>query len=278
MNFVIAKYSSRTGSRDQKHKLILTNATLYELPDGLATATEYSPETLIENTEWYKIELFSSKLYFPVFLSTITSSVNFTRLDTVDANSISYICACQDNCTKFYFQRVPKTHLRRRKAIEIGSTFKYEENSCSISINDISDALYDKSTNTLYFKKLESITSIFKGIDVLYREATEEETHSFLNKDFISLNGDFSSTYVKKANRKRIALAVSALEGYDEEQKDAIFNNIREYCEGLVTADNTFLLTNESDLELLTLGILQRFYTTADGREKRIANSIKSFS
>ncbi|MFI3283803.1 MAG: hypothetical protein R3Y57_01835 [Erysipelotrichaceae bacterium] len=277
MDFVIAKFNKREGARDQKHKLILTDTTLYEMPNNLDVATTYNAETLIEHTEWYKIENFSSTPYFLNFLSSTDDSVSFTNLPIADAGCISYICSCQNECTEFYIQKVSKSHLAARSAIQIGTSFEYKQSSRSISINNIANAIYLKTPNVLYFKKLETISTIFNGIDELYREATQEEVETFLNNDFIELQGDYSAQSVKKANRRRVALAVAALSSFDTYQRNAVFDNIKEYCDGLITENNTFTITSESDLELLSYGILQRFYTTADGRERRIANSVKSF-
>ena len=65
------------------------------------------------------------------------------------------------------------------------------ENDPIIVIKSYPDAIYDKSSDSLYFKKLQSITSIFIGITDLYKEATQEDTEEFLNKDFISLKSRF---------------------------------------------------------------------------------------
>ena len=95
------------------------------------------------------------------------------------------------------------------------------------SIEDtIPDAIYNKPTDTLYFKRLESITSIFRGIDQLYKEATEEETTQFLANDFIQLKQDYNASKVKTANRKRIALAQKTLESLDADSRRNIFTYI----------------------------------------------------
>ena len=75
-------------------------------------------------------------------------------------------------------------------------------------------------------------------------------------------------------NRKRIALALSQLRNFEDDQKEIIFDSIKEYCPNLVTASDKFQISSEDDLKLLLYGIGQRFYTTPDGKEKRIANSI----
>jgi hypothetical protein len=278
MDYVIAKVNKNEGKRSDKHKLILTDKTLYSIPDALDSAVEYNAETLIENCEWYKLTEFSTKTYCLPILTNDRDSTFYSALPIADSGCISYLCSCQNNGTHFYFQRIPKSHLATKKYICIGDSFEYKNNSKNITINEIPDALYDKTNDILYFKKLETITSIFKGIDDLYREATEQETEAFLANDFISLIDDFNAQKVKKANRKRIALAMNTLANFDPTQKEVVFDYIVDYCPQLSMQARTFIIASEADLELLSYGILQRFYTTADGREKRIANSIKSFN
>lgn len=277
MDYVLVKINKNKGKQGDKMKKIIADKTLYLLPDTIESAVKYSAETLIDDFEWYKLENFSNEKYCLPFLKSNNESIDYSMLDVIDANIINYICSCQNKNNEFYFQKVSKSHLTTKKWIHIGDTFEIQENSKNITINKYPDAIYLKNNDTLYFQKIETITSIFSGIDELYKEASHEETTDFLKKEFITLNNDFNTDKVKKPNRKRIALATEALNNYDVNQKQAILENIKEYCSDLVTSGNTFIVSNDQDLEVLTYGILQRFFTTADGRSKLIANSIRSF-
>lgn len=105
-----------------------------------------------------------------------------------------------------------------KNLLTLNSTSKH-----GIIINDVPDAIYVKDEDCLYFKKLETVAPIFKGIDELYREATDEETKHFLENDFIELKNDFNFESVKKSNRKRIALAMKTLNEFSDDQKTEIF-------------------------------------------------------
>ena len=109
---------------------------------------------------------------------------------------------------------------------------------------------------------------------MLYREATQEETDSFLANDFISLKDDYSGSKVKTANRKRIALAAKTLSELDEPDRKNIFTYIGDYCPALKVYENSLELGSENELKMLLYGIEQRFYTTPVGGEKRLANSV----
>ncbi len=160
----------------------------------------------------------------------------------------------------------------------MGESFVYRDDWEEITIRDTPDAIYDKSTDRLYFHKLESITGIFTGVDQLYKEATQEETEAFLHEDFISLKDSFAADKVKTANRKRIALAAETLKKLNPDQRKKMAKYIGEYCPDLKTADSKFEISSEQNLKMLLYGIEQRFYTTLIGDEKRLANSVISLS
>ncbi|MVX63112.1 hypothetical protein GKZ28_05290 [Clostridium chromiireducens] len=273
MNHVIAKLRLRQGSESSKFRKLLSNITLYSLPNDLTNNVVYDPATILDEGEWFSIGNFSQKTFFLQFLSEYTDSVAYSQIEPTQISNIDFMCTCQ-NRNEFYFQKVTKSQLLEKKVITIGDRFEYNPNSKNIVIHDTADAIYLKNNDTLFFKKLSAITGIFKGIDQLFREATTAETEAFLDKDFINLQEDFCADSVKQPNRKRIALAMEALNNFDENQKNIVFNSVKEYCPQLVAEDNTFSIKTENDLTLLLYGIDQRFYTTPDGKEKRIANSV----
>lgn len=273
MNHVMAKLRLRKGSESSKFRKVLSNVTLYTLPDDLNNNVEYDPATNLDEGEWFSINEFSQKPFFLQLLVDYTDSVAYNQLEAGQTSNIEFLFTYQ-NSNEFYFQRITKSQLLEKKVINIGDQFTYNANSKDIVIRDPADAIYVKSNDTLYFKKLSTITGIFKGIDQLFREATTAETEAFLAKEFIKIENNFCAASVKQANRKRIALAMEALNDFNEEQKSTVFNTVKEYCPQLVADDTTFKIETESDLALLLYGIDQRFYTTPDGKEKRIANSV----
>ena len=187
---------------------------------------------------------------------------------------ISYLCAVQED-RYFCFQRVTKKQLLIKKRIVFSDPVKFEDNTREIVVNSIPDAIYCCLTDRLYFKKLSSITAIFPGIEEIFREATKEETNIFLESEFIVITGTYNADSVKQPNRKRIALAQKALAEYDEQQKAAVLESIREYYPSIINDENTFKIESDEDLTYLLYGIMQRYYTTADGREKCIASSVR---
>jgi len=269
MNQLIAKIPGR-GENYQK---ILSNQTLFALPEDLSPHISYSPDHNLDDDQWFGIDHFSKEKYCLEMLKNKFDSTDYGSLSKIDCEKIDFLCSYQ-NGNEYYFQRVPKSQLVNRKTLRLGDTFQIEENSKIIIINKIPDAVYLKNQDTLYFKELSSITIIFKGIGYLYREATEQETVGFLKETFIQLKDDFSAKNVKTANRRRIAMVVDTLKNLDKKNKDKIFKYIKSYCPDLEYSDAAFTIKSENELKKLLYGIEQRYYTTIVGQEKRLANSI----
>lgn len=125
------------------------------------------------------------------------------------------------------------------------------ENEPILILNKIPDAIYDKDFDLLYFKKLSALTSIFRGIETLYKEATQGETEQFLKNDFIRLEEGYNVNKVKTANRKRIALAMDTLGTYSPQDQQSIFAYTKEYCGELQYDENQkfFRIKSEDDLK-----------------------------
>lgn len=271
MNHVIAKIGKR--GNELKYRKVISDETLYTLPVDLNPHVPYRPDHNLDEDAWFGIESFSTQPYCLDILKMDFNSTEYNKLNTNETDKLDFLCSYQ-NENHYYLQRVSKTQLLSKKRITLGDQLEYMENSKDIIIKDLADAIYIKDIDTLFFKKLSSITGIFKGIDELYREATEEETSNFLSYEFIELTNGFNVEYVKQANRKRIAMAIDTINRFEESQKEVVLLTIKTYCPNLVSNNGVFKIGSENDLKLLLYGIEQRFYTTPDGKEKRIANSV----
>ena len=273
MNTVFVKLRMREHSNKYR-KMLSTEETLFlPVSELVVSSTEYTPGALLEDGEWFKIENVSQKSYTIDIISSGFETVDFDSLSKSDFKKIDFMFV--KNGTITYFQNISKSKLVSKKKIgSLGETFQYQSDCDEIVVNDYPDAIHCGDTDILYFRKLEPIVGIFKGIADLYREATDGETEEFLQNDFIALKDDYRTSNVKTANRKRIALAMQTLSALSPEEKANIFTYIGEYCPELKTENNAFFVGNEDDLKLVLFGIEQRFYTTPVGGEKRIANSV----
>ena len=269
MNHLLAKTKGRNGDFFK----VISNRQIFDMPDDLNNAVEYNSDYKLEDDEWFAVTEFSEKEYCIDFLTTRFISTDYNQLARAEYTNVEYLVAYQTGV--YCFQKLSSSQIIRKKYFSISDQPDLVD-SPIIVINQVPDAIYVKDDDTLYFKRLPAITTIFKGIYELYKEATQEETEEFLQNDFINLDESFTADSVKKANRKRIAMAHETLKKFKPKEKKQIFSYIREYCADLEFDENdeNFSISNEEDLKKLLYGIEQRYYTTRIGNEKRLANSI----
>ncbi|WP_303594414.1 ATP F0F1 synthase synthase [Cobetia amphilecti] len=237
---------------------------------------DYDPDHNLDEDSWFKIESFSNKEFFLDYLEEPFNSTEYDNLRKEDFSKITYMCSVQNS--NYYFQKVTKSSFVNKKMMMFGDAARIESSDDRIVIRDQPDAIYYRGSDVLVFKNLATISSIFKKIDMLYKEATAEEVTEFLESPFLSVSEDFSVTKVSTPNRKRISLAVNTLEQMDDIGRGQIMQYIQNYCEGRLNVDEqgSFCISSDVDLKYLLYGIEQRFYTTVVGEEKRLANSVRS--
>ncbi|MDW2001552.1 ATP F0F1 synthase synthase [Vibrio sp. 2304] len=275
MDHVLAKVK---GLRKKPYFKLISDHTLYDaVVVDIAHCIDYDPDHNLDEDSWFKIEQFRVKNYCLDFLKGDFDSKDYDDLTKAQFSKIAYLFSVQN--TDIYFQKVTPSVFLKRKMIGFGETAEVEESQNRLVINTLPDAIYYKNADTLIFKNLATITSIFKGIDVLYKEATNDEVEEFLDEPYIELAGDYGLDKVSKPNRKRIALAMASLDAMTDDDKANMLGYIDEYCDQKLTfdeANSKFEISTDDELKLLLYGIEQRFYTTPFGHEKRLANSVVS--
>lgn len=242
-----------------------------------AACVPYNPDHNLDEECWFKIERFSEQAYCPDILTADIDPKDYDELPKEKFPDISHICAFQGG--DFYFQKVTPSLFLRRKTFVFGEVAEVEDDRLRLVINTQPDAVYFPALDVLIFKSLATISSVFPGIDELYKEATQEEVKQFLDAPFISLSNDFDADKVSKPNRKRIALAMATLAALPEQDKEGMLSYIDGYCgESLKfnKDEGMFDISTDNELKMLIYGIEQRFYTTQFGQEKRLANSVQA--
>lgn len=272
MNHLLAKTTNRNGAI---LKVMSDERDLFDIPD-LSNTQTYTPSYKLEDYEWYNLDNFLSRGYENDLIGTTFNSTVYNQITKKQYSKIDYLCSKQGDL--FLFQKMSPTRLLDKKWFEISGAPRLEINKPIIILNSYVDAAYSINDDILYFKNIATIKSMFKGIEELYREATQAEVDDFLNHNFISLVGTFSSDKVKTSNRKRIAIAIDILKQFTEDDERQIFQYIRSYCEDVPVNGEAFLVSTENHLKKILYGIEQRYYTTPLGNEKRLANSILTLS
>lgn len=252
---------------------------------------QYEPDTSLENEDsWYFDAKFSTKDYSIDLIRNFKNNngtVGFIDIEKNDIDKISCLVIIREiSKTKKYiiFQKVtPKKMLRNKTVLEfnlvIKAKFKLDdieikEERNQIIINDYPDAIYSIDEDKLYFKKLENIGSIFKGIVELYREATNDEIEKFLHSDFVNTSANFFAKDVKVSNRKRIALVSDALDRLPKDEKRKIITYTRKYCPHLSYKKDRFQISSDKELKDLLYGIQEKYFTTEITGKKKCANSM----
>jgi hypothetical protein len=272
MNYLIAK-KKRTNNT---YYLVLSQDELiYETPNDLLNNKDFDTNYKLEDDEWFGIQNFRDTNYCIPLLTQDFNSAELHQIGNNEYKKVKYFCSYQDE-DDYCFQKFVYSNIISKKWISLSGEPVIKVNEPILVLKSIPDAIYRKSTDTLYFKNLSNIKSIFPEIIDLYKEATDEETESFLNSNFINLNEGFDKTRVNTANRKRISMALETLAKLEDEHKTQIHHYIKGYCPELDFSeeDNTFSIASEEHLKNLIFGIEQRFYTTIVGSERRLANSI----
>lgn len=273
MNSIFAKLRLR-GNVNKYRRILSTNEEVFpSFANMVVTTIPYVPGALSESDEWFLLSDVSHANYALDLLSTDFDTLDFDSLARAEFSKIDFLFVVQSDI--LLFQNVTRAKLASRKHIwDFGEGYQFQSECNEIVVNSQPDAIYCRDNDTLYFRRLESITSIFKGIDQIYKEATDEETAQFLQSSFIKLGEAYAAENVKTANRKKIALAAKIISNLEPQDRDSIFTYIGDYCPSLKTPDKKFAVSNDDELKLLLYGIEQRFYTTLVGNERRIANSV----
>jgi hypothetical protein len=256
---------------------LISDHTLFDTIDvDVDACVAYNPDHNLDEDAWFKIENFSNQPYCIELLKKDFDSKDYDDLEKKRFSKISYLCATQGG--DFYFQKITPSLFVCKKMVIFGEVAEIEKSDKRLVINALPDAVFLKDANTLIFRNLATISSIFKGVDILYKEATNEEVAEFMGESFIELANGYEVGKVSKPNRKRIALAMATLKAMSGQDRAGMLSYIDSYCEEKLKYDSDnskFEIKTDDEMKLLLYGIEQRFYTTPFGQEKRLANSVQ---
>lgn len=274
MDHVLAKVKRL---RKNPYKKLLSDSSLFPSVDLTSASTvHYSSDHSLDEDSWFIIKKFSEQDFFLRDLKQHLDSKNFDNISKNQFTEISYVLSIQGQ--DVYFQKVTPSSFIDRKLISFGDVAYLEENANRLLVKSEADAVFVRSKDILLFKNLETISSIFKGIDRLYREATEAEVKEFLKSDFLDVSSDYDHSAVSKPNRKRLALYSDTIKSMTKDQKNSLVEDMKEYCADTVefAADGQrFKVSNDIHLKLILYGIGERYYTTRHSKEKRLASSVE---
>ncbi|MBW3226474.1 ATP F0F1 synthase synthase [Marinobacter adhaerens] len=266
------------GKRKNPYSKVISNCAVFDVDAlNIAECVEYSPDHNLDEDSFFKIDDFSEKHFCLSLLKKEFDSKEYDDLNKDQFGRLAFLVSFQGG--DFYFQKITPSLFVRKKMIVFGEVAEVESSENRLVVNQIPDAIYLKERDVLIFKNLATISSIFRGIDELYKEATNEEVEEFLGQSFLELKGDYSVNNVSKPNRKRLALAMNTLGKMSDDDKRNMLSYVESYCRGKLNFDDEsscFEISGDEELKLLLYGIEQRFYTTPFGNERRLANSVQN--
>lgn len=272
MDYILARISTR---KAENLRTVISDVTAYEIP-LLDNVDDYNDELKLDEGQWFRIENFSQKEYCPEYLKTELNIIGLATITSDEFDKIKFLISFQ-NDDVFLFQRLFKSSVIENKSfLFFQDEPKLKQDQTLVVINSMPDAIYIKSINTLYFKDLAKISPIFKGIDTLFDEATDDEVDNFLSLDLITLAQGFDRQKVSKSNRKRVRNALHQYNAMTDDDKAQIKEYIKRYRPNLKfdEANIKFELGCDNDCKDLMFGIDQRYYTTIVGNHDRVANSV----
>ncbi|RKZ12758.1 ATP F0F1 synthase synthase [bacterium] len=275
MDQILARVKRR---RKQQHFKLISDEALFDaVAIDLNSCVAYNPDHNLDEDSWFKINQFSQQAFCIDLLNKDFDSKDYDELTKDQFPKIAYVFSVQGD--DFYFQKITPSLFIKRKTLIFGETAELEDSKNRLVVNARPDAVYFKASDTLIFRNLATVSSIFKGIDELYKEATSAEVEQFLDESFIELSNDYNVNGVLKPNRKRIGLAMTTLQAMSADDRANLLGYIDDYCQQKLNLDQPnqkFEISTDDELKLLLYGIEQRFYTTPFGQEKRLANSVQA--
>jgi len=232
----------------------------------------FSPSYKLDENEWYKFENFSQQNFFIDECKSDFSTANLNQIENNEYDKIVCVSIFQNN-RKYFYRITPSLYINKKTILDYSGEPKIVEHKKQIEIKNEPDAIYCQKEDVLYFKHIGKLKIIFSGIEILHREATQEEVNRFVNNNFINLDG-IQSNYIGEMNRKRIADIGNKFNNLSQEKKELLIEYAKNNA-NIELIDDKFNIKNENDLKNLLFALDQRYYFADIYEEKRVANSIK---
>lgn len=265
----------RLKGTEQIFRQIFGDRDVYSVPD-FSDCLEYDDERKLEEQQWFKVDNFTSQDYCPEYLKEPLQTV-YDNINSDEFPYIDYLFGTLNDEQVLWFLHVTAGKYIKRTLLQFfnGEPDLVENDRKLLELANEPHAYFVRQSNTLYFKNLSSITSIFKGIEILFREATDEEVIEFVNSPVVTLGAGYVTDMIKTQNRKRLKAAKEKYDSFTPEQKEVLNDYLRDYCPDLARGDDgSYVVNRESELAMLLNGINQRYYTTPIDNERRLANSV----
>ena len=268
-------------TKNKEFSKVINCDDLYTKPENI-TPKEFNPRSALTNeTDWFVISNFSKTPYTLVFFSKIDTT--FPQLDLSSLKSlrdISYLCWVKENGDKtrdFYFQKTIPTKCITQTKNELFFSDKpnIKKVSPHITIENEPDAFYLSKEDKLYFKKLERISTIFKNINELSKEATAAEIDAFKNSKRYSFGFTLNTKDITKRMSRQIKKADAFLDSLKQSQKTAFNDYCKDFCSGVtINKNGKYTFPTLNDMKRFLDATEENFYLTPVTQDPRIVDTI----
>ena len=234
---------------------------------------EFCPSHKLEDDEWFYITDFSKRNFFIDLCKEDLSTASLGQIANNEYDEIQCIVIFQYG--QRHFQRITSSRFVNRKTIlDYSGEPKIVEHRKQLEVKLESGATFITATDTLYFRQIAKIKTIFPGIEELAREATQTEVDNFLSHEKIKLQEGYDTHYVGSHNRKRIADIGKKYLSLSPEKQQELVDYAKDKA-GINFENGTFKIGSEIDLKNLLYAMDQRYYRAEIYEENRVANSVR---
>lgn len=246
MNSLIAKIGREYKSVVSHDDEIIENLAIENIQP-----LNFTPSDKLDEDEWFKLPDFSTKDYFVDICRSDYSTASLNQVENGNYSEISCIVLFQNG--QKHFQRItPSRFVNQKRFLDFSGEPQIVEQRNQLEIKSESDAVYVYAEDTLYFKDVAKIKFFFPGIEILHREATQEEVDDFLDNNFIVLE-NYEAVSVGVLNRKRIADIGAKYQNLTNDKKAHLIDYAKEKAGIDLTDEGAFKISSETGLKNLLL-------------------------
>ena len=234
---------------------------------------EFNSGYRLEDDGWFYIKDFSNQNFFIDLCKEDFSTASLGQIANDEYDEIQCIVIFQNG--QKHFQRItPSRFVDKKMILDYSGQPKIVEHRKQLEVKLESDAIFITATDTLYFRQIARIKTIFPGIEELDREATQPEVDMFLGHRTIELQEAYDAHSVGSHNRKRIADIGNKYINLSPEKQQKLIDYAKDKI-GINFENGTFKISSETDLKNLLYAMDQRYYYADIYEENRIANSVR---
>lgn len=271
MGYLVYKVNQSSGKGCDKIKIISkTDENLYKDIEGLKVIP-YNPNYKLEEDQIFVIKDVDKFITNKEILENFeTKASTYEELEADKWSKVAVLVFSKNN-TNYYQRVIGKKYLNTKVVLNFFSKGpQITEEVEGITLNSNSFIIYDIKNKKLYFKNFLEVSKIFKGIEILYREATEEEVKKFFSNDLVDEKSAIGFENITSAKRKKILLALSELEKGKEIEKLRAYG--KKYYPSHFKSDK-ILVNTLDNIDVLINVVHEHCYTSEVTNQKKIANS-----